>query len=214
VLSYRVRNKLAEPEIVEMMAKTHSLDEWSNLPSSVCIYNNFAFLFLHSSYNENHVSLQSPSPTASHLSVDKDIQKPQLKFRDKINNNVFLPKIKEKPHALEPLAVTLLTNKLGEKEFSHPYAYELGRFTPDPKFLICQSTVPIFKKTDEVPLMMVDNEESFKLLVKDLSAKTVLGVDLEVIPILYYCLTLVIKPTNYLNQRRHIPIGRFRALPA
>lgn len=172
-----------------MMAKTYHLDGCSNLPSFVCISNNFAFLFLHSSYNENHVSLQSPSTTADLLSVDKDILKPQLKFREKVNNNgVFMPKIKEKPHALEPLAVTLLANKLGEKEFSHPYAYELGRFTPDPKFLICQSTVPTFKKTDEVPLVMVDNEESFKLLVKDLSEKTVVGVDLEVIPISIFLL--------------------------
>lgn len=92
-----------------------------------------------------------------------------------------MPKIKEKPHSMKPLAVLLEINDQGEEEFSHPYEFELERFTPDPKFLKVKSSVPSFKKVDEIPLVMVETEASLKLLISDLSSKSVIGVDLEVI---------------------------------
>ncbi len=97
------------------------------------------------------------------------------------NPGVFVPKIKEKPHSVKPLAMILEINDQGEKDFSHPYEYELKMFTPDPKFLISKSGEPTFKKVEEVPLVVIENQKSLKLLVKDLSTKTVIGVDLEVI---------------------------------
>ncbi len=97
-----------------------------------------------------------------------------------------MPKIKEKPHSMKPLAVLLEINDQGEEEFSHPYEFELERFTPDPKFLNVMSSVPSFKKVDEIPLVMVETEASLKLLISDLSTKSVIGVDLEVILVYYY----------------------------
>jgi len=91
-----------------------------------------------------------------------------------------VPKIKEKPHSLKPLAVLLEINELGDEEFSHPYEFELERFTPHPSSLVVNIPVPNFKAVDETPLVFVDNEASFNNLLSDLTNHSVIGVDLEV----------------------------------
>lgn len=112
----------------------------------------------------------------------KNISRPQLKFKEKVNNKPgpFVPKIKDKPHSLKPLALLLEINDLGDEEFSHPYEFELERFTPDPSLLLVNMPATDFKTVEETPLIFIDNEASFKSLLKDLAAYSVIGVDLEV----------------------------------
>lgn len=123
------------------------------------------------------------SPAASYrLLSAKNITRPQLKFKEKIRNKPgpFVPKIKEKPHSLKPLAILVELNDFGDEEFSHPYEFELERFTPDPKFLAVPEVVSLFPKVKETPLVMVETEEGLKSLLKDLSQETMISVDLEV----------------------------------
>ncbi len=174
----------------DIMAKTNNLNESSNPPATSVCKLSLQFSIFPFYQFKPCVFQQSSSISAPHLSTDDSILKPQLNFKDKINNNagVFLPKIKEKPHSLKPLEITIETNELGDEEYCHPYGHELTNFTLDPKFLSSKSSVPSFKKVDQIPLVMVENEESLKLLIKDLSTKSVIGVDLEVMPHLFMLL--------------------------
>lgn len=106
-----------------------------------------------------------------------------MKFKEKIRNSPgpFIPKIKDKPHSLKPLAILLELNDLGDEEFSHPYEFELERFTPDPKFLTVLDEVPPFPNVQDIPLLIIDTEDGLKSLLKDLLAETVIAVDLEVL---------------------------------
>lgn len=51
-----------------------------------------------------------------HLLTAKNILRPQLGFKDKIDNSSepFVPIIKEKPHSLKPLAIILEQTEYGE----------------------------------------------------------------------------------------------------
>ena len=79
------------------------------------------------------------------------------------------------------MAILVELNDLGDEEFSHPYEFELERFTPDEKFMKIQEKVASFHKVQETPLVMVETEEGLKSLLADLSKETVISVDLEVL---------------------------------
>jgi exosome complex exonuclease RRP6 len=51
------------------------------------------------------------------LLTAKNIQRPQIEFKDKIDNSSspFEPRIKEKPNSLKPLAITLQLTEDGEE---------------------------------------------------------------------------------------------------
>lgn len=81
---------------------------------------------------------------------------------------------------MKPLAILLELNDLGDEEFSHPYEFELERFTPDSKFLAVADEVAPFAKVQDTPLVMVETEEALKSLINDLLMESVIAVDLEV----------------------------------
>jgi exosome complex exonuclease RRP6 len=64
----------------------------------------------------------------------KYIQRPQIKFKDKIDNSSspFEPRIKEKPNSLKPLTITLQLSEDGEESFSHPYELSKVKVTLRP----------------------------------------------------------------------------------
>lgn len=65
------------------------------------------------------------------------IVRPQLKFKDKIDNSntPFVPKIKEKPNSIKPLAILVEVDDNGNETYSHPYEVELEKFQPKQEFL-------------------------------------------------------------------------------
>lgn len=63
--------------------------------------------------------------------------------------------------------------------FSHPYEFELDRFTPaEEQLKKGQATPP--KPMEEVPLLMIERQEQISSLVDDLRKYKSLAVDLEV----------------------------------
>lgn len=126
--------------------------------------------------------MQGSSSTTVRLLAAKNIARPQLKFKEKVNNKPgpFVPKIKEKPHSLKPLAILLEVNDAGEEEYSHPYEFELERFTVADKFLETKPNLGRFAGVESTTLVMVETEESLQLLLKDLAQQSEIAVDLEV----------------------------------
>ena len=61
------------------------------------------------------------------LLAAKIVERPQLKFPDKIDNGngIFIPKIKSKPNALRKLDESLIRLEEGEGGYMNPYSYEL-----------------------------------------------------------------------------------------
>ncbi|XP_022335537.2 exosome complex component 10-like [Crassostrea virginica] len=117
----------------------------------------------------------SPSLSQYKLLTARNIQRPQVKFRDKIDNEnrPFVPRITEKPNALKSLEESLklpedvAADMLGDPEFlyPHPYKYELSVFKPTERQLQ--------DKKPEKPLPVEDTPLTFVTTVTEL--ETVLG---------------------------------------
>ncbi|PNF41922.1 hypothetical protein B7P43_G15291 [Cryptotermes secundus] len=90
----------------------------------------------------------------------------------------YQPVSKEKPNSLKPLAITLQLPADGEASFSHPYEFELERFTPSAKQL--ERMKPhMYNLLEETPLVMVEHADQLPGLLQDLSSYSEITVDLE-----------------------------------
>lgn len=113
------------------------------------------------------------------LLAAKNIQRPQLSFKDKIDNSSkpWEPRIKEKPNSLKPLALYLIEGENGEV-FCHPYEVELDKFSVDEKQLVpCQPIKP--KSLEDTPLIVIEKPEDLKILLADLMNYNEIAIDLE-----------------------------------
>ncbi|XP_076643110.1 exosome component Rrp6 [Halictus rubicundus] len=113
------------------------------------------------------------------LLAGKNIQRPQIMFKDKIDNSSkpWCPKLKDKPNSLKPLAIYLEEGENGET-FNHPYEYELDMFTIPSSQL--QKSNPIkYKSLDASTLVMIENPSDIKTLIQDLKQYKEIAVDLE-----------------------------------
>lgn len=113
------------------------------------------------------------------LLAGKNVQRPQLMFKDKIDNssNPWCPRIKDKPNSLKPLAIYLEEGEDGEV-FNHPYEYELDMFVPSGDQF--EKSEPIkYKSLEETPLIIVKDPSDIKLLIEDLKRYKEIAVDLE-----------------------------------
>ncbi|XP_006819619.1 exosome complex component 10-like [Saccoglossus kowalevskii] len=137
----------------------------------------------------------------------KNIQRPQLKFKEKVDNsNVpFVPILKYKPNAIKPLqrvpaeernddvTPTAISDFIHQQRqatgqqqmtedvpdiFSHPYQYELDHFQP----LVSQmeSSEPVmYKSLNDTPLNMIKTVEELRALSETLNKQKEFAVDLE-----------------------------------
>ncbi|XP_011867465.1 PREDICTED: exosome component 10 [Vollenhovia emeryi] len=109
----------------------------------------------------------------------KNIQRPQLMFKDKIDNSFkpWVPRIKDKPNSLKPLALQVEEGEHGEV-FNHPYEFELDKFeTPE-----CQLTKRIlveYKSLDDTKLVFIDKPADIEILLQDLRNEKEIAIDLE-----------------------------------
>lgn len=107
----------------------------------------------------------------------KILMKPQLKFKDKIDNSnkIWIPKIREKPNALNPLP-SYDSNPL--RLYRHPYYAEISQLQYLKSHVIaCKEHV--YQPLNEVKCHWVDTEEQLEELSKKLDQVTEFAVDLE-----------------------------------
>ncbi|XP_047361979.1 exosome component 10 [Vespa velutina] len=129
--------------------------------------------------NNKQLSDTSKTAQAVRLLTARNIQRPQLTFKDKIDNSLkpWEPKIKDKPNSLKPLAIYLEETEDGEV-FCHPYEFELNKFQPPDNQL--QKGEPVkYKTLHKTPLIMINKPEDIKILLDDLKRYQEIAVDLE-----------------------------------
>uniref|UniRef100_A0A8W4FHT2 Exosome complex component 10 n=1 Tax=Sus scrofa TaxID=9823 RepID=A0A8W4FHT2_PIG len=138
----------------------------------------------------------------------KNIIRPQLKFREKIDNSntPFLPKIFIKPNAQKPLPQALSkdrrerpqdrpedldvppaladfihqqrTRQVEQDMFAHPYQYELDHFTP-PESVLQKPEPQLYRPVEETPCHFVSSLDELVELNEKLLKCQEFAVDLE-----------------------------------
>ncbi|XP_074501251.1 exosome complex component 10 [Sebastes fasciatus] len=158
-----------------------------------------------SSWNRMGSGSRSRSETFRLLHA-KNVARPQLKFKEKVDNSntPFVPKIFIKPNALKPLP-SYFTNKQIRKErpedldvpaaladfihqqrtqehvedmFAHPYRYELDHFTT-PESLLSKPEPQMYKPMAETKCSFIDTLEDLVALNEKLCKLPEFAVDLE-----------------------------------
>jgi len=109
----------------------------------------------------------------------KNVQKPQLIFKDKVDNTsrIWMPRIKDKPNALKPLALYVKETEYGNI-FNHPYKFELNKFEVSK----CQlkKNIPLkYKSLDDTKLEYIGTSSQLKILLEDLGNYKEIAIDLE-----------------------------------
>lgn len=109
------------------------------------------------------------------------VERPQVKFKDRIDNSAstpFVPKIKEKPNSLKPLAILPETMSDGRICFCHPYEVEIEKFEPSEELLSRCDPIepPLFSDT---PFDYIESLEQLETVIKDLSKCSEIAIDLE-----------------------------------
>lgn len=131
------------------------------------------------SWNIKEPSNVSDNSQSIRLLGGKNVLKPQVMFKDKINNSFkpWMPRIKEKPNSLKPLALYLEEGENGE-HFNHPYGFELNKFeTPE-----CQlkKNMPVkYKSLDDTQLIFISTPSDLRIVLEDLRNYNEIAVDLE-----------------------------------
>ncbi|XP_060132225.1 exosome component 10 isoform X1 [Zootoca vivipara] len=137
----------------------------------------------------------------------KNIVRPQLKFREKVDNSntPFVPKLFVKPNALKPLPEVLSKSRRERKErpedldvpaaladflyqqrtqqteqdmFAHPYQYELVHFSP-PAELLEKPQVQMFQPLEETPCHFISTLDELVELNEKLVGCKEFALDLE-----------------------------------
>lgn len=154
------------PDVEFVVSQSHSAavsGSWNNLASR----------------SNSQQSEAGNNSQAVRLLTAKNIQRPQLKFDDKIDNSSkpWQPRIKDKPNSLKPLALFVEEDENGEF-FNHPYQFELDRFEPHENQL--DPRVPAkYKPLDDTSLIVIEKSEDLKILLDDLRKYSEIAVDLE-----------------------------------
>ncbi|XP_049608921.1 exosome complex component 10 [Syngnathus scovelli] len=158
-----------------------------------------------SSWNRKGSSSGSRSETFRLLQA-KNIQRPQLKFKEKVDNSntPFIPKIFIKPNALKPLPSYFTTKHMRKERpedldvpaaladfihhqrtqehiedmFAHPYQFELDHLTV-PDSLLSKTEPKMYKPIEETPCSFIETLEDLVALSEKLNEVSEFAVDLE-----------------------------------
>lgn len=115
------------------------------------------------------------------LLAAKQISRPQLKFKDFIDNSLktpFIPRLKEKYHALKPLSILIEYSDKDEEIYSHPYIYEVDNLKLSKKQL--EPSEPIKASTiSDTPLELIEDKPSLEKAIAEMKNFSEIGIDLE-----------------------------------
>lgn len=115
------------------------------------------------------------------LLAAKIVQRPQVTFKDKIDNRLsapFIPIIKEKPNSIKPLAILPETMSDGRICYCHPYEVEIEKFEPSNDVLITKDPIKP-PPLEETKFLFIEDEEKLKKMVQQLANCTEIAIDLE-----------------------------------
>ncbi|CAK1588540.1 unnamed protein product [Parnassius mnemosyne] len=135
-----------------------------------------------SSWNKTPVIAKIQVGSAMFIGA-KNIPRPQLTFKDTIDNSesLWVPKISDKPNNIKPLALNILYNEEGEAVgYEHPYKVELELYHPPSSFIDPDPEPPSFPPPlEKTKLTYIDTESQVDALVKHLNDVKELAVDVE-----------------------------------
>ncbi|KAJ8954382.1 hypothetical protein NQ318_011055 [Aromia moschata] len=165
-----IRKTVVEPVVIQTVCAQLPVNgSWNRV-------NNATFSVSSSITSES----SQKSANAIRLLTAKNIVRPQKFFKDKIINSSkypWEPRIKEKPNSLKPLALFIEETQNGE-EYTHPYEFELERFTPPADQL--KKVIPAIPlKIEDTPLIEVNEPAQIEELIEVLRNCKEFAVDLE-----------------------------------
>ncbi|EDV48932.1 exosome component 10 [Drosophila erecta] len=119
---------------------------------------------------------------SARLFTAKNIVRPQTQFKEPVDNsaqNPFVPRLKEKPNSLKPLALLPEYDDTGNiHSYLHPYEFELLKFQPLADQLQKQKPVlPALMADTE--LMVVDTVEKLQQALEELRQAPQIAIDVE-----------------------------------
>jgi len=119
---------------------------------------------------------------SARLFTAKNIVRPQTQFKEPVDNsahNPFVPRLKEKPNSLKPLALLPEYDDAGNiQSYLHPYEFELLKFQPPAEQLQKQKPVlPALMADTE--LMVVNTVESLQQALEELRQAPQIAIDVE-----------------------------------
>jgi exosome complex exonuclease RRP6 len=128
----------------------------------------------------------SASRSGYRLLTSRHVTRPQINFKDKIDNSSrpFRPKITVKPNACQPLSESMKCDVPEDVDidcsfvYPHPYQYELMNYTPEEQHLEkadLQPPLPL----ESTPLTLIVTECELKNLCETLKNEREFAVDLE-----------------------------------
>lgn len=131
---------------------------------------------------------QGSNLSSYRLLAARNIQRPQLKFKDKIDNGnrSFVPHIRCKPHAMKSLEESMrlpedVTPEMVDKpefQYPHPYQFELDHFTPLQRQL--NSSAPKEPKSlTDTNCTLVTSVKLLQQMCEALKGQQEIAVDLE-----------------------------------
>ena len=121
------------------------------------------------------------SAAAVKLLTAKNIPRPQLAFKEFINNTAspFVPRLHEKPHSKKPLSILIEYADDGTEFFSHPYLFELEMLRPQEEQLLRANVDRKPRGLEESCCILVDTAEKLKTMIDELKAEPVVALDTE-----------------------------------
>lgn len=119
---------------------------------------------------------------SARLFTAKNIVRPQTQFKEPVDNsahNPFVPRLKEKPNSLKPLALLPEYDDAGNiQSYLHPYEFELLKFQPPAEQLQKQKpALPALMADTE--LMVVNTVESLQQALEELRQAPQIAIDVE-----------------------------------
>lgn len=158
----------------------NSLDEATGMkknPDDVVVMNVNLNRTIHTSWNKK----DSSRAANVHLLAAKNVVRPQLSFRDKVDNSntPFVPVLKDKPHSLKPLALLPERAADGSESYGHPYEWEIDHFQPSKEQLEAPTEKRWPPPLDETPFTLVETVEQLQEMCAALSQEVEIAVDLE-----------------------------------
>lgn len=133
-------------------------------------------------YQLSSVTNSIPSSPSVTLITAKNILRPQSNFKIPVDNsrtNPFVPRIKDKPNSIRPLAIL---PEYDEDEnivsYLHPYELEIEKFEPSDELMIkVEPKVP--ENMDNFPFSYIDTVDKLKSMLNELLQVQEIAVDLE-----------------------------------